>query len=507
MATIQIFRDYSQAPTCIRKNMLSLLKPCAAFKSVINEDGTSTSEQVHAYLEAMEREYAIGAAVCELKQAGVTASTPCLSFDPDSTRGSKHSVSQPSVEAASPKYDPARTAAQTQCLSTWVDKYEGHGQAWDSYSNHRVEASTLCRLVRSEAEKEEMLDLYEMLARAADGILKQSSESKEMSQELQRNLQAVQNGLREMMTDLRRETQEQFAALVRELEELRSNTHSISQDISIRFDRIKEDTDSTGDIISRNQERSRQATEDIHNRLAFVREVAVQELIQQLSRLNSTSEASTALAVNFHDGLQQLVPVLAHSLNAVQELQGEVAGAAQEIQQLRTDLSIAREALQAHRNETDDYAADANAKILTIDESLDAVVSRVGDVINRVRVLLDIFSLGPMTALVGYSLFAPIAWLVLSRLGLPSGIIALALAVTGLSLVFFLYLDYNDILAFVLGSCTYDAAVVAACSLGAALLAVVMALAMAWVMRWAWAGFWTWRQLVEASKAARTYAV
>ncbi|CEO60488.1 hypothetical protein PMG11_05113 [Penicillium brasilianum] len=195
---VQLLESMSASPSCNRVAATRLVTSCQD----LGGKGNTDPERNQA-LDVIRSIYAARLAICELEGTGAVIPQPCVSvtvpIPSPSNSGFKffrRSKSMDCDETLLPKKD------LEQCLRS----LESRPQWWTSYSNNRQNAMIICQASRIEAEKEEMLNLHQSLAKNTvkldEGLqeaLRQAAETSAEHQAFLLTVQALQKRLsREM---------------------------------------------------------------------------------------------------------------------------------------------------------------------------------------------------------------------------------------------------------------------------------------------------------------------
>jgi hypothetical protein len=197
---VQLLESMSASPSCNRVAATRLVTSCQDLGGKGNTD-----PDTNQVLDVIRSIYAARLAICELEGAGAVVPQPCVSVtvpipSPSNSgfRFFRRSKSMDCDETLLPKKD------LEQCLKS----LESRPQWWTSYSNNRQNAMIICQASRIEAEKEEMLNLHQSLAKNTvkldEGLqeaLRQAAETSAEHQAFLLTVQALQERLSSEMEE------------------------------------------------------------------------------------------------------------------------------------------------------------------------------------------------------------------------------------------------------------------------------------------------------------------
>lgn len=154
---IQLLESMKSSPSCSRIAAMKLLISC---QSLSNSEASGGGETAHT-LDQVKSVYAARLALCELSGAGATIPLSCSSIQVASDKIQNESAIDPMDVA-----DDLPAPIVEECLRS----LESRPQWWTSYSNSRQNAIVICQAARIEIEKEEMLNLYQSLAKNSENL-------------------------------------------------------------------------------------------------------------------------------------------------------------------------------------------------------------------------------------------------------------------------------------------------------------------------------------------------
>ncbi|KAH0559082.1 hypothetical protein GP486_004343, partial [Trichoglossum hirsutum] len=162
---LDLISSHASSPSCTRLATFTLLKSCQTLDG--STDIGQELENREEYLDKVKSIYAARLAVCELVGAGAPVPAQCSPIMPSPLKekyGAKGFLSRNGLlkdeKPEAEGYDNISRRQLGHCLRS----LESKPQSWTSYSNGRQNAFAICRAVRTEIEKDELLALHKEMS-------------------------------------------------------------------------------------------------------------------------------------------------------------------------------------------------------------------------------------------------------------------------------------------------------------------------------------------------------
>ncbi|KAI9781748.1 MAG: hypothetical protein M1839_005741 [Geoglossum umbratile] len=226
---LSLLTSLESSPSCNRLATSTLINSCQTLDGPL-EGTAQESENPEAFLDNVKSIYAVRLAVCELAEAGASVPVPCSPMMPKKPARKHHGFKGYLSRNGQSKNGNGKTVGHDDVssvqLSHCLKSLESRPQWWTSYSNGRQNAIVICKAVRIDIEKDDLLSLHKSMA----GV----------TSNLSSTLLGVLHESRTWLADQRafsEATQKFQAQVLRDLEGASSKAQGL-------FIRIKQDMDS-----------------------------------------------------------------------------------------------------------------------------------------------------------------------------------------------------------------------------------------------------------------------
>ena len=220
---LQIIQDVEKMPTCRKIATSALLHSCSSLDPSMKHTDNNIGRGTDAIVDEESILYSTRLAVCELSGAGVQIPPACKSFVPLKRSKKKWSFGGlfkkdgPTDPKALFQYyeevTPANLQACTNALSLTP-------QSWTSYSNSGHNGMVICRAMRSEIEKDELVHMTKILARTAAATSESNEEVKQKANEVYQQFHELVTSIRKLQMDLAASNEQQVEQIKQSWAEL-----------------------------------------------------------------------------------------------------------------------------------------------------------------------------------------------------------------------------------------------------------------------------------------------